>query len=316
MGRGISQAIGTGSRDLNEAVGAITMLDALEALVRDRSTRVIVLLFRSPSPRVAERVLARVSQARKPVVINFVGSTVRAGLAGIHLVDTLDEAAAEATLLAGGSVPELQPKEVVAGQEYGFARGQLYLRGLFSGGTLSYESTYLLRRRLGPIYSNTPVRRGLRLANPWQSHGHTTIDMGADEFTRGRPHPMIDYRLRIERMMQEATDPSVALILFDVVLGYGSHPDPSEVLVPALEKARETAKKDGRNLVFVASVCGTDRDPQQLSRQQSALERAGVILGRSNAEAARLAASVLCSLEGNVCHNGRERAGERGLSEG
>lgn len=126
---------------------------------------------------------------------------------------------------------------------------------------------------------------------------------------------MIDYRLRVERMLQEAQDPRVAVILFDVVLGYGSHPNPSEAIVPAVEQAREIASKEGRTLAFVASVCGTDRDPQQLSRQQSALEKAGVILGRSNAQAARLAARILCSIEGNVCYNGREGrepAGERG----
>ena len=318
-GGGISQAIGTGSRDLNEAVGAITMLDALDALAQDRSTRVIVLISKPPSPRVAEQVLARARQARKPVVIDFIGSTVRPDAPGIHVVDTLDEAAAEATLLGGGSIPELRPRDPSAGQDFGFAPGQLYLRGLFSGGTFSYESTLLLQRELGPIYSNTPVRPDLKLADPWKSREHTTVDLGDDEFTRGRPHPMIDYRLRVERMLQEAKDPSVALILLDVVLGYGSHPSPAEVLVPAVERARKAAKRGRRNLVFVASVCGTDRDPQQLSRQQSALERAGVILGRSNAEAARLAARVLCSLEGNVCHNGREgreHAGERGVSEG
>lgn len=305
-GGGISQAIGTGSRDLNEAVGAITTLDALDALAQDRSTRVIVLVSKPPSPRVVDKVLERAREARKPVVTVFIGATVRAGVPGIHSVETLDDAAAEATLLSGGSIPELKPKDPSGGKEFGFAPGQLYLRGLFSGGTFSYESTYLLRQRLGPIHSNTPVRRSQKMSNPWKSRGHTTVDLGDDEFTRGRPHPMIDYRLRIDRLMQEAQDPGVAVILFDVVLGYGSHPNPSEVLVPAIQEARDIAKKDGRTLVFVASVCGTDRDPQQLSRQQSALERAGVILGRSNAEAARLAARVLCSIEGNVCYNGRE----------
>ncbi len=314
-GGGVSQAIGTGSRDLNEAVGATTMLDALDSLAEDRSTRVIVLISKPPSQRVAERVLARAREIRKPVVVDFIGATVRAGAPDVLSVDTLDEAAAEATLLAGGSIPELRPRDPTGGQEFTFAPGQLYLRGLFSGGTFSYESTYLLAKRLGPIRSNTPVRRGQKLSNPWKSRGHTTVDMGDDEFTRGRPHPMIDYRLRVERMLQEAQDPRVAVILFDVVLGYGSHPNPSEAIVPAVEQAREIASKEGRTLAFVASVCGTDRDPQQLSRQQSALEKAGVILGRSNAQAARLAARILCSIEGNVCYNGREGrepAGERG----
>src|SRR4030095_1055878 len=108
------------------------------------------------------------------------------------------------------------------------------------------------------------------IEDPWKSREHTLIDLGDDVFTRGRPHPMIALRLRNERMLEEAADPQVAVILLDVVLGYGSHADPAAEIVPVLKKIR---KKSG-SPVIVASVCGTDEDPQGLERQEAAL-RAG-----------------------------------------
>jgi hypothetical protein len=170
--------------------------------------------------------------------------------------------------------------------------GQQYLRGLYSGGTFCYEASLLLKKTLGQIYSNTPVDSGDRLDDVWTSRGHTVIDLGDDLFTRGRPHPMIDHRLRNERILKEAGDPKVAVILLDVVLGYGSHPDPASEMVPVIQKAKDLADKAGRHLVVVGFVCGTSLDPQDLAKQEAALRDAGVILAESNAQAVRLAAAV------------------------
>jgi hypothetical protein len=130
------------------------------------------------------------------------------------------------------------------------------------------------------------------LVDVWRSEGHTVIDLGDDAFTRGRPHPMIDQTLRRERILQEATDPEVAVILFDVVLGYGAHPDPAPELAIALDQARALAAPAGRQLALVGSVCGTAGDPQDLPRQEAVLKDAGVLLAESNAQAVRLAAAV------------------------
>jgi FdrA protein len=132
----------------------------------------------------------------------------------------------------------------------------------------------------------------MRLANVHQSTGHTLVDLGDDEFTRGRPHPMIDFRLRNERILAEARDPEVAVILLDVVLGHGAHPDPAAELVPVLLRAQAAALKGGRKLALVGFVCGTAEDPQGLMRQEKALLAAGMLLTGSNAQAARLAASI------------------------
>jgi len=211
---------------------------------------------------------------------------------------TLEQAAALAVALAAGD--ETPPAEAgltdnlaaLAGAAAGrLAPGQRYVRGLFSGGTFSFESLLLLSPLLGPLYSNTPLQPQYRLTNVWQSQAHTVIDLGDDVFTQGRPHPMIDFRLRAERLVAEARDRSVALILLDVVLGYGSHADPAGELIPAIQQAR--AEAPGQPPIFVASVCGTEADPQNLFRQEAALREAGVLLCDSNAQAARLAGAIV-----------------------
>ncbi len=163
------------------------------------------------------------------------------------------------------------------------------IRGLYSGGTLCYEALLLLRRDLGPVWSNAPIDPAYVLPDVWTSRDHTAIDLGDDIFTRGRPHPMIDQRLRNERIMKEAADPETAVILLDVVLGYGAHADPATGIAAAIHQTRDCAN---HHVAFVASVCGTAADPQNLQRQKSTLRNAGVLLAPSNAAATRLAAQI------------------------
>jgi FdrA protein len=208
-------------------------------------------------------------------------------------VRTLEDAALAAVALVRGRKPASRGAAVRIGKGVPpLARGQRFVRGLFSGGTFCYEASLLLGEALGQVWSNAPVRHEDELDDVFKSRGHTVIDLGDDVFTRGRPHPMIDHRLRNERMVREAGDPEVAVILFDVVLGYGSHPDPAAEMVPAIAAARAVAAKRKRRIAFVGAVCGTDADPQGLVRQEGALAKAGVILGSSNAEAVRIAAAI------------------------
>jgi len=294
-GKGISQAIGTGGHDLHKDVGGISMLQGLKGLAADQSTSVIVLISKPPSPEVAGRVLDVASGAGKPVVVNFLGADP-AGIMrpNVFAAATLEDAAAAAVALVDGRQPEEgRPKHQPLAMPTKLAPGQQYLRGLYSGGTFCYEASLLLKKALGQVYSNTPVDPGDRLDDVWSSRGHTAIDLGDDLFTRGRPHPMIDHRLRNERILKEAGDPDVAVILLDVVLGYGSHHDPASEMVPVIQKANALADKAGRHLVVVGFVCGTSLDPQDLAKQEAALRDAGVILAESNAQAVRLAASIV-----------------------
>jgi succinyl-CoA synthetase alpha subunit len=294
-GKGISQAIGTGGHDLHASVGGITMLQGLDALAADPATRVIVLISKPPHPNVAQRVLDAAARSGKPIVVNFLGADPDAARrANIHPVRTLEDAARLAVALASGggdAQTGAAPSEVAVGVAR-LAPGQKYIRGLYSGGTFCYEALLLLRETLGGIASNTPLEPERMLADVWRSEGHTVIDLGDDAFTRGRPHPMIDQTLRRERILQEAADPEVAVILLDVVLGYGAHPDPAPELAAALAQARALAAAAGRQLAFVASVCGTAGDPQGLARQEGALREAGVLLAESNAQAVRLATAI------------------------
>ncbi len=293
LGSGVSQAIGTGGRDLKEEVGGLTMLAALDALASDRETKVIVLISKPPAPSVAAKMLVAAAKAKKPVVVCFVGAAPAAGK-NLHPVRTLEDAARAAVALARGRKPARRAATPRLGKGVPrLARGQRFVRGLFSGGTFCYEASLLLAEALGQVWSNAPVRDEDALDDPFTSRGHTVIDLGDDVFTRGRPHPMIDHRLRNERMVREAGDPEVAVILFDVVLGYGSHPDPAAEMIPAIAAARAAAAKGKRRIAFVGAVCGTDTDPQGLARQEAALGDAGVILGSSNAEAVRIAAAIV-----------------------
>jgi succinyl-CoA synthetase alpha subunit len=285
-GLGVSHAFGTGGRDLKAEVGGATMLRALEELAADEATRVIVLVSKPPERAVADKVLARARAAGKPVIACFLGARaadIEGG--GVRAAATLEEAAA----MAIGRKLEPAASHFEAPQ---LAAGQRYVRGLYSGGTFCYEATLLLSQALGGVRSNTPVGAAAELEDVWRSTGNTLVDLGDDEFTRGRPHPMIDQRLRNERMVREAADPEVGVILLDVVLGYGAHPDPAAEMLPAIRAARDAAQRGGRGLAFVGFVCGTERDPQGLARQVGALREAGVILAASSAQAARTAAAI------------------------
>ena len=296
LGEGVSQAIGVGGRDLTAEVGARTMLAALKMLARDRSTEVIVLIAKPPHPDVATRVLERAAKAKKPVVVNFIGAAAAKSDGTVHFVKTLDEAARTAVALARGKRPGARRATRSIRGRPTFTASQRFVRGLYSGGTFCYEASMLLGARFDDTWSNASLRDERALDDPWKSRAHTVVDLGDDVFTRGRPHPMIDHRLRNARMLKEAGDPGVAVILLDIVLGHGAHADPASVMVPAIEAARARAAKGGRRIAFVGFICGTAADPQDLGNQTKSFEQAGVLLGQSNADAVAMAAALAAPL--------------------
>ena len=283
FGSGISHALGTGGRDLDERVGGVTMLAAIRRLVADPATEVIVLISKPPSAIVATAILAAIRGSSKPVVVNFQGGDPAAVRAvGAYPAKTFEDAARLAVALARGE------PTVTRGDAPGDSRidtlarelarrltpGQREIRGLFSGGSLAGEAKLIAKAILGG------------------DRHDRILDLGDDEYTVGRPHPMIDPRLRNEQIVAAAANPEVAVILLDVVLGYGSHPDPAGALAPAIADAMTLATSSGRHPIVVASVCGTDQDPQGLDRQERILAQTGVVLESSNARAATLAARI------------------------
>lgn len=293
-GLGISHAIGTGGRDLKPEVGGRMMLVGLEALSEDQDTDVIVLVSKPPGVEVMKKILLKASMISKPIIGCFLGGDpLLLEESNVVYAKTLEDAGVMAVQVARGEMPvsawdqdRRQKLEDIATQEkLKYDNQQKYIRGLYSGGTLTYEAMLLGKDVLGTINSNIKMDGTTFLINVEKSYGHTFLDMGDDYFTDGRPHPMIDPRLRLQRMESEIDDPEVAVILFDILLGYGSHEDPAGALLPAIRKA----KLRERPITFIATICGTDGDFQGLENQKTKLEDVGVIVMNSNAEASRLA---------------------------
>jgi FdrA protein len=286
LGGGISHAIGTGGRDLKADVGAITAHQALELLARDPETKVIVLISKPPSPNVATQLISAAQGTGKPVVIYFIGYPAPAKrLGNVHFAISLSETAELAVNRNWKITSEKQ-----------LPMADTYVRGLFSGGTLAYETLLGLQTNLAPIYSNAPITEQQLLKDPLHSECHTIIDLGDEFFMVGRLHPMIDNDLRIRRMKQEAADERVGMILFDVVLGEGSHMNPAGELAPVIDEIRKTRN---RELEFVAIVIGTDIDPQNIDSQIEILRDAGVTVFRTTTEAVEYVSSRLRTAKEN-----------------
>jgi FdrA protein len=295
LGSGITHALGTGGRDLSQSVGAVTARQGLDLLSRDPETKVVLLISKPPAPQVADEVLRVARSAGKSVVVDFIGFSLSVRrVDNLHFATSLDEAAETAVQLAAQTPQYLIPNTEGTSR---FAPGQKYLRGLFSGGTLAYEAQLILQNYVPVVYSNAPLHKEHRLPNSLVSQEHTIVDLGEDEFTVGRLHPMMDNDLRIRRLRQEAQDPEAAVILLDVVLGYGAHPNPASELAPAIAQARAQAEQAGRYLEVVAIVTGTDQDPQNLQSQVQQLEAVGVRVETSNEAAAHYAGSLIRSLD-------------------
>lgn len=282
MGSGVSQLIGTGGRDLSEAIGGIMVLDGIAMLQADPNTNVIAVISKPPAPVVAERVLHSLQAGSKPYVVCLLGAPGS---------PSIDEAAARAVALATGAAEQVllaglghgQPAQVLP-----VGAGRRFVRGLFSGGTLCDQALMVLEPAIGPVLCNVhpnPERRG----GSRRSKGHTLVDLGDDEFTLGQPHPMIDPGLRSRRLVEEAQDPEVAVILLDVVIGHGSHVDPAGALAEAIRGAVSAG------IAVVAAVTGTEADPQRYSDQTAKLLAAGAAVLPTARLAAMTAAATVQS---------------------
>jgi succinyl-CoA synthetase alpha subunit len=300
-GFGISQAIGIGGNDLSKTVGGIMMIEGIKRLEQDDETKVIVLISKPPNKEISEKVLKISRQSSKPVVVNFLGGDLEEiASQGFNAVKTLEDAAILAcALLQGKQAKEkiftATKEEIlsIAKSEWdNFASSQKFVRGLYTGGTLSYEALILMTPLLEKVFSNSPLEPHLKLEDSTLSKNHSCIDMGAEEFVIGRPHPMIDYTLRNLRLIKEGNDHETAVILLDIVIGYGSHDNPAAALVSPIQEVKANAKQNGRYVSVVASIVGTSLDHQDLQKQHKLLEDVGVIVMPSNAQAARLAALI------------------------
>jgi succinyl-CoA synthetase alpha subunit len=303
-GGGISQGIGTGGIDVKKDYQGMSFLTGLEALIDDPETKVITLVSKPPHPEVLEKIGETLKKTSKPVVAVFLGadSELVKKIGAIPAKDLEHASLLAVSISKGISMEDFEKeieqkdvdlKEQAAELAKELKGEQKYFRGLFQGGTLAYETQVLLKDIIGDINSNAPLDPSLRLKDSWKSIGHTVVDLGEDEFTVGRPHPQIDFELRNKRILTEAHDPSVAIIYLDVVIGYGTNPNPAEELAPIIKKAKETS-----NAIFVTTVTGTDKDPQNKAKLMSMLKDAGAVVFERNASATRLSGYILKNIGG------------------
>ena len=287
LGGGVTNAIGTGGRDLKAEVGGITLKDSVATLENDPETKVIVVISKPPAPSVRDEVLDLLRSSSKPVVTIFLGEEPTDHEENLYRAYTLEEAAEIAVQLAKGE-DVIEKNAELEDPGYQFTSEQTGIKGLYSGGTLAYEAAMLMKRALG-LKDNQKTEDGFIL----KDGVHEIIDLGDDIYTQGKPHPMIDPSKRQEMLAQAADEPTTAVILLDDVLGYGSHENMAKELAPTIKAIKEKAASEGRELVVIATIVGTEEDPQNMDMQTKILEEAGTILCNSNAQAVKLALLML-----------------------
>ena len=295
-GGGISQAIGTGGRDVKKEVGGIMFISALQALAADENTQAILLVSKPPHPEVLQKIGETVRTIKKPVAAVFLGADPEQVKSyGIIAAPDIEEGAKKILELAGikADFPNALDVNQIANREVKkLNKNQKYLRALFTGGTFCSETQVILHDIPG-IFSNTPTANSLPMKDIMKSEKHTIIDLGADEFTMGKPHPMIDFSTRNKRIIQETKDKETAVILLDLVLGYGANLNPLPGILPVIDKAKQLAQEENREIPVVCSVTGTDEDPQNRRHVVEALKKTGVIVCGSNAEASKLSKRII-----------------------
>lgn len=302
-GLGISQAIGTGGRDLSKEAGGSTMLRGIDYLDNDPDTDVIVLVSKPPYPDTAAKIYKRVETCKKPVVIDLLGGKAEEVHAvGAYAPECLEQAADMAAALAKGEKPDEKPyleeikKQMISLAEEErkkLGKEQKFVRGLFCGGTHSEETILILNGLVKELSANVSFGGAKLLLSPHVSVGNSLVDMGDEEFTKGKPHPVMDPSILNDRLMKEGTDPETAVILFDMLLGYGAHEDPVGCIEDTLKAVSRQAKEENRYVSMVAAITGTQLDPQDLGLQKKRLEDLGVKVMDSTAKAAVLAGLIV-----------------------
>lgn len=295
QGKGMSQVIGIGGRDLSADIGGLTALSAIEVLESDPETEVVVFISKPPAEEVKNKVIARLSTMGKPVVAIFLGEQPSASTGNMQYAYTLEEAA-NLAVKAAEQFGASGAAEVADIAKNKIQRG---IKGLYSGGTLASEAGMLIAKELAlPISKEHPA--GVIL-----EHGaHLVIDLGDDAYTKGRPHPMIDPTARVDVMRQIIEKEDTAIVLLDFVIGYGGHENVSSVFAEEIMQIRAALDQQNRKVIFIGSVTGSDEDPINYETQVNTLKSAGVYILPSNAQAVYFALKVLSEME----HSATEEA--------
>lgn len=286
LGGGVTNAIGTGGRDLKAAVDGTTLKDGVALLDQDPSVKVIVVISKPPAKEVRDSVMDLLRAAHKPVVVVFMGERPDHHEEGLYQAYTLEETAHLAVDLLNGQQPTAVAEELPV-PDVKWAEGQKNIKAYYSGGTLAYEAATMINDTVG-LNAESGVDGAIL-----NQDGYEVLDLGDDVYTQGRPHPMIDATVRKQMMTDAGQDPETAVILIDDVLGYGTHDDMAGELAPTIKKVIADAKAQGRELPVVATIVGTDLDIQDYAGQKKTLEEAGAVVCQSNAQAVKVALALI-----------------------
>jgi FdrA protein len=320
-GVGIKHALGVGGNDPKAEIGGIMMLESIRILDKcdDDEIKVIGIISKPPSTSVEKNFVDYVldSGTRKKYVICFIGGSGSAEIVSptqngrVIQANTLASSALAIAKQIGDKQFKTALKELIISPKilHGIVqkeweklqKDQKYIRALYTGGTFAYETQVVLTGIIGgrgDVYSNAPIAGAMLLHDPFKSLDHSIVDLGEEEFTKGRAHPMIDPTIRKIRLIEEAADPGVAVLLLDYVLGFGSHPDPIGAILSQVREAKKIAEKGGRYLAIVTHVCGTAQDPQGYEQSIQRLKDTGALIMPTNALAAIASATI--ALRGNI----------------
>lgn len=306
---GVKYGLGVGANDPKEKIGGLMMLEALKVLEELPDIEIMTIVSKPPSPRAKKKIIDYiVKNGKKKYVLAFLGgghddSLPKSTKSKIVQVTTLASAVFAVAGLTSNELykqslvrlhiePEILQRSV-AKEWKGFGQQQKYIRALYTGGTFAYETQVILNGILKDLFSNAPTGRTKKLPQSSKSKKHSILDLGEEEFTQGRPHPMIDPTIRRLRLVEESQDPEVGVVMMDFVLGYGSNPDPVGAVLNEIGQVKATARKSGRYLSIVTHVCGTKRDPQGYDESIRKLENAGALVFPTNALAAIASAQII-----------------------
>jgi succinyl-CoA synthetase alpha subunit len=314
-GIGVKHGLGVGGNDPKDKIGGIMMLECMKILEKDNDIKVIAIISKPPSPAVEQKIIDHaINGGVKKYVLAFIGGGVTDSKQQrnnmIVKVNSLASSVLAIANMSGGEhlhkalshtyVPPEGLANILQKEWNRLQNSQRFIRALYTGGTFTYEAQVILGELMegGMIYSNAPIQRVKQLQDSFKGEKHSIIDLGEEEFTKGRPHPMIDPTIRKFRILEEAKDPEVGVLLLDFVLGYGANPDPVGAVLDEIKQAKEIAQENGRYLSIIAHVCGTKNDIQGFEQSISRLNNAGCIVMPTNALAA-VASAVVIS-RGNI----------------
>jgi len=307
FGEGISHAIGVGGRDLRNDIGGMMTMKTMEVFEDDPNTKAVLLVSKPVGDDVRNKIINKINNfSKKNYVLCLIGDNEnREDSAKIKFSKSIQISVLKILKYVNDDAYK-KIKDVVRKQvddsiklakslSSDLNNDQRFVRGFFAGGTLCYESKIILEQMIGKVYSNLSSDDEYSIKGNAASKENTLIDFGEEEFTSARPHPIIDPLLRKNRILEDADDPNVGVIIIDIICGINAAKNTMAFHAETIKKAIENAKEKGRRLSVFAYICGTEKDVSE--NELKLLTDSGAKLFTSNALMSFAAALVVKNLD-------------------